>query len=102
MKVYAIRQKGTNKFLPAAQPSRPKASATHRDPAENGGHWGPRLFFLRKSADQALAAWETGIMKYRYHHTGDWDSEEWELGLTPLPARKGTMEVVEFELNEQT
>lgn len=97
MKVYAIRLKDSNYYLPANQPSKHTKSYSEGVPIPEGGHWGPRLFYNKQSARQSLAAWLQGVWY------SDWIGryDDPILSVREQPQRHAEdMEIVEFELVE--
>jgi hypothetical protein len=93
MKVYAIREKGTDKYLPQLKNKR---GYSHYEPLPNGGKLGPRLFMSRHAATVALTVWKKGKVEAVIY-----DGEHDHNKTVPVPGRKGLeMEVVEFVLIE--
>lgn len=101
MKVYAIRHKGTNNYMPANPPSKNRTSYSNTEPEPNGGKYGPRIFPSHKSALNSIVAWKLGAwvwVRYDYAPEGP---EEWYHEPKKVPHRElMDMEVVEFELTE--
>lgn len=95
MKVFALRQIGTNKFMPA----RKGRGYSNDEPIENGGELGPRLFFSRIGARNALSQWRRGSVERRTIDDGfDYDEV---LRVVPKPHRAALdIEIVEFDLIE--
>ena len=100
IELYAIKHKPTGYFLP----SRKGRGYSHDEPQPNGGKLGPRLFFSRIAARNALTAWLMGTFA-REVSLLDFEGNEVEsdLIITPQPHRKREeMKVVVFRAKEQT
>ena len=70
MKMFAVKHKHQELFLPVVKGSNSKAELT--DPMEQS----PRLFKSYKGAAQAMYAWARGI----HHGVGRWESSDCEYG----------------------
>lgn len=66
MRMYAVKHKHQELYLPVTKGSNSKAELT--DPMEQS----PRLFKSYKSASQAMRAWAKGI----YRANGNWESSD--------------------------
>lgn len=93
MKAYAIRQVGSNLYMPAHISRRSKF--TKDDPVENGGISGPRLLPNKKSASLVIANWKRGITSLQIVR----HDYELSLFIESIKAREDIkLEIVEFEL----
>lgn len=90
---YAIREKGTMKFLPENF----GRGYTHTEPVAGPQ---PRLLHSHKAAHLALTAWAKGVASNRC--STDWETgytEETGLEYSPVAGRsKDLMEIVEVDL----
>ena len=96
---YAIRVKGTDRFLPSLQNKGGKRNATSMEPVSD---LPPRLFKKKHHADTSLGWWLEGITRnqYIYDNGMDGDGGDWELVTRPAlhPRREEDMEVVTVRL----
>lgn len=98
MKTYAIRQVGTDDYMPNHKAG--KGGWSNDEPVLNGGDLGPRLLPTFKSAQNAISAWKQGAW-YLDRSGSSYDDYEEELTVDPKPHRKDiNLEVVEFHLIE--
>lgn len=101
MKVYAIRELATGFYMPARQPSKSSKGFTSDEPKENGGKWGPRLFFSYKGAHNSLVAWAQGVWMLQWQSGYDIFDDVRDLTIQARPNRsRQNMEIVEFNLQE--
>lgn len=85
---YAIRHKPSGYFLPFTT----TRTHSHNAPELNGGKFGPRLHYRRRSVINALSAYMQG--KFEPHHDGGLD-------IIKCPDRiKGEYEIVTYEVKE--
>ena len=92
MKIYTIRLKGTNKYLPAR-----RGRGFSNDEPEVTGN--PRVFTSYVSARNALSQWLLGVHKCSRGQDGYEYYEE--TVIVPQPHRKREhMEIVEYEARE--
>lgn len=101
IKVWAILHVTTGNYLPFHQS---KSGFSYDEPSTKTR---PRLFYTKKAATQALAAW----LKGQYEAVYEMESESWEMPrqyrvfagckIVEVPYRKKLlMKVVEFDLVE--
>ena len=99
MKVYAIRERGTEKYLPGLKRGRMRTRGfSFTEPIE--GEF-PRLFPTKRSAENALTAWLQGQWEMKISRSGMWGEDENDY---PEPTvvegrKRELMEVVKFTLN---
>jgi hypothetical protein len=100
MYTYAIREKGTQKYLPAMKNGRIRMRGfSNTDPVEGVP---PRLFPTKRSAENALIAWLQGSWEMHQTRSG-WYGEGVDIYPEPTPVRermREKMEIVVFVLNE--
>lgn len=97
MKTFAIRQAGTDLYMPGKRAG--KVGFSNDMPVKNGGEFGPRLLHSRASATRAISNWKQGA--WHLDRSGGYDDYEEELTVIEKPER-ATIElvVVEFDLFE--
>ena len=83
---YALRQKGTDRFLTMDTRHR-GTGVTHREPSEDGV---PFLYLTERGANQALKLWKKGALTVRWVGGGsmfsdDGPEEDWQTH--PIPGR---------------
>jgi hypothetical protein len=108
MRVYAIRRKGTNDYLPSRRDGkfRRRAGYSADEPILGGGEYGPRLFFKKVSAERALTAWLQGIWKATKEFHGDFGGFGNDFDIVveteapPAPRVRAEMEIVSFALRK--
>lgn len=104
MKTFAIREEGTNRYMPAHKTG--KGGFSHDEPQENGGEFGPRLLHSKRAANAAISNWRQGYWAMVCIDGGrTWEGidegETWELQPSPVAGRESIkLEVVEFNLQE--
>lgn len=106
MRVYAIRRKGTDDYLPSRREGKyvVRSGYTHDEPIKGGGEYGPRLFFKELSAERALAAWLQGVWtakkEFYPFELGEFGPDyDLVVAATPAPDRsRENMEIVPFRL----
>jgi len=94
MKFYAIREKGTNKFLPYRW-NRKRGGDSRDEPTEIAEGVMPRPFLTLPSAQRALSNWVQGV--WSDHHSGPNMHGEYDYYVEPkpMPHRKWeNMEIV--------
>ena len=108
MRVFAIRRKGTEDYLPSRREGkyRRRAGFSADEPMPGGGEYGPRLFFKEGSAERALTAWLQGVWTATKEFDSGVGSFSPEFSIVvevepPLsPRRRDEMEIVPFQLKE--
>lgn len=100
MLLYAIRLKGTNKYLPARLKRR---GFSYDVPTEMRIGLPPRLHPTLRGAQNALTAWLQGEWVQETTYSGEWGDEadvEVYPKEPPIPRKREDMEIVIFTLNE--
>lgn len=107
MKVYAIRHKGTGRFMPA-QVHRTAGGWSYWDPFAVVPNYSPacsapRLFFTKRSAQNALTAWLQGEWQREVRHASSmFEDDSWDelVPQAPIHSRyRVDMEIVEGDLS---
>lgn len=102
MKVYAVRQVGTENYLPHRKGQ--TRGYSHDEPLLHGGDDGPRLLLSFDAARKVIWAWKQGKFKVeRSHHTSAWGEEDHceDMHIEHVPSRAEVeLEVVTFQLSE--
>lgn len=108
MKVYALRHKATGKFMPVRMYRTSGAGWSFWNPYETRPGYlphdqNPRLFFTKKSAQNAKSMWEKGEWIQRYSRPTLFDPSEEPIGpAAKMPAenprQKDDLEIVEMRL----
>lgn len=97
MNVYALRKKGTDKYLPMRRKNR---GYSHDEPTDQKP---PRLHFTLKSAQNTLTAWLMGCWQNETTTSGYFgeDVDVYPVPMAPPTERKREdMEIVKFDLTE--
>ncbi len=98
--LYAIRRKGTDKYLPVRerQYGHSFSEPTSIEEAQ------PRLFFTDKSVKAALTSWLQGEHRKTrsggYSYSGEYDYEEFIDVIPKKDRKRENMEIVEFNAIE--
>lgn len=116
MRTYAIRHIPTGAFMPSRMfRSRgggwsnwiPQTPAPDGWRGCDGFDKNPRVFFTKRSVQNALTAWLMGVHRRETWSGHDWEgipdsSDEHVIVDGPLPRLREEMEIVEFDLMEVT
>ena len=96
--IYAIRHKPTGHFLPARKSNR--RGFSFDEPLPSGGALGPRVFYSKQSAMNALTAWLQG--KFKADTTYSYEGEaDYAITVDPQPHRvRSDMEIVTYQMIE--
>jgi hypothetical protein len=100
--VYAIRERNTDRYLPAMKMIGSSSRVRHRgfsftDPVSGQA---PRLFYTKQSARNALTAWLQGTWKTETVRSGFYgeDTDVYTVPTKVEGRKRELMEIVEFNL----
>lgn len=93
--MYAVREAGTDKYLPNLGPRH--RSYSFSSPVAHGGKFGPRLHGTQRSAIWAAKAWKRGV--YAKEYLDDYGSGPVSVRVDPARADV-VLEIVRVDLHE--